>query len=189
MLMTQTAVRTLLSSDEHNATRVMDLLNRIVFANLQRMQVDKSLTLSLLDYNQGRLSLSGQHEHVLIMRAGGSVETIDTIDLGMPLGLEEDITRFIAEHVVHLQPGEGVVLFTDGITEAENAERNQFGLPRLVKLVGKHWQKPAEAIVTEIVNAVYDHIAANEVYDDITLVVFKRPLVTDAPNSQKALVK
>jgi PAS domain S-box-containing protein len=189
MLMTQTAVRTLLSSDEHDSKRVMDILNRTVFANLQRMQVDKSLTLSLLDYNQGKLSLSGQHEHVLIMRAGGSVETIDTIDLGMPLGLEEDITRFIAEHVVHLQPGEGVVLFTDGITEAENDARDQFGLPRLIDLVGKHWEKPAEAIVLEIINAVYDHIAAHEVYDDITLIVFKRPLVTDAPSSQKALAK
>lgn len=189
MLMTQTAVRTLLSSDEHDSKRVMDILNRTVFANLQRMQVDKSLTLSLLDYNQGKLSLSGQHEHVLVMRAGGSVETIDTIDLGMPLGLEEDITRFIAEHVVHLQPGEGVVLFTDGITEAENDTREQFGLPRLVDLVGKHWDKPAEAIVFEIINAVYDHIAAHEVYDDITLIVFKRPPVADAPTGQKALVK
>jgi PAS domain S-box-containing protein len=179
MLMTQTAVRTLLLSDEHDSKRIMDILNRTVFANLQRMQVDKSLTLSLLDYYQGTLSLSGQHEHVLVMRCDGSVETIDTIDLGMPLGLEEDITRFIAEHVVHLQPGEGVVLFTDGITEAENDARDQFGLPRLVELVGKHWNKPAEDIVYEIINAVYDHIAAHEVYDDITLIVFKRPQVAD----------
>ncbi|MEM7736757.1 MAG: SpoIIE family protein phosphatase, partial [Deinococcota bacterium] len=175
MLMTQTAVRTLLASNEHDPKRIMNILNQTVFDNLQRMQVDKSLTLSLLDYDQGTLRLSGQHEHVLIIRGNGTVEAIDTIDLGMPLGLEEDISHFIAEKMVHLDPGEGVVLFTDGITEAENDAREQFGLGRLITLIEQRWQQPAQAITDAIVQAVYDHVDGHTIYDDITLVVFKRP--------------
>jgi sigma-B regulation protein RsbU (phosphoserine phosphatase) len=175
MLMTQTAVRTLLASNEHDPKRIMNILNQTVFDNLQRMQVDKSLTLSLLDYDQGTLRLSGQHEHVLIIRGNGTVEAIDTIDLGMPLGLEEDISQFIAEKMVYLAPSEGVVLFTDGITEAENDAREQFGLGRLITLVEQHWQQPAQAITDTIVATVYDHVDGHTIYDDITLVVFKRP--------------
>ncbi|MEM6430526.1 MAG: SpoIIE family protein phosphatase, partial [Deinococcota bacterium] len=175
MLMTQTAVRTLLSSNEHDPKRIMNILNQTVFDNLQRMQVDKSLTLSLLDYDQGTLRLSGQHEHVLIIRGDGTVEAIDTIDLGMPLGLEEDISHFIAEKMIHLAPAEGVVLFTDGITEAENNTREQFGLSRLIKFIEERWQQPAQAITDAIIQAVYDHVDGHTIYDDITLVVFKRP--------------
>jgi PAS domain S-box-containing protein len=176
MLMTQTAVRTLLSSGEHDPKRIMNVLNKTVFDNLERMQVDKSLTLSLLDYEQGQLRLSGQHEYVLIIREGGQVETIDTMDLGMPLGLEADISRFIAEKTLELHPGEGVVLFTDGITEAENNTQEQFGLTRLTRLIEANWQQPAQVITDVITKAVYDYVGDHVIYDDITLVVFKRPV-------------
>ncbi|MEM7738475.1 MAG: PAS domain S-box protein, partial [Deinococcota bacterium] len=179
MLMTQTAVRTLLSSGEHDPKRIMNVLNKTVFDNLERMQVDKSLTLSLLDYEQGQLRLSGQHEYVLIIREGGQVETIDTMDLGMPLGLEADISQFIAEKTLELNPGEGVVLFTDGITEAENDSHEQFGLTKLTDLIQANWQQPAQGITDAITRAVYDHVDGHTIYDDITLVVFKRPTEDD----------
>ena len=179
MLMTQTAVRTLLSSNERDPRRMMSILNRTVFDNLQRMHVDKSLTLSLFDYCQGVLRVSGQHEYVVMMRQGGEIEVVDTIDLGVPLGLEADISRFINEQVLPLQPGEGAILFTDGITEAENIAGEQFGLPRLVALAKEHWQSPAAQISQAIVHSVEQHIAGHTVYDDITLVVLKRPQPED----------
>lgn len=181
MLMTQTAVRTLMSTDEHDPVRIMNILNQTVFDNLQRMNTNKSLTLSLLDYQGGeaggQLRVSGQHEHVLVMRNDGRVDVIDTLDLGMPLGLEADISSFVAEEVIDLAIGEGVILFTDGITEAENDKREQFGLERLVTLATHHWQAPAQAICDAVISAVYDYIGDHEIYDDITLLVFKR----DAP--------
>jgi phosphoserine phosphatase RsbU/P len=47
---------------------------------------------------------------------------VDTIDLGIPLGLEDTIDAFSAEVKRTLQPGEGLVLYTDGITEAANTQ-------------------------------------------------------------------
>ncbi|MEM6429293.1 MAG: SpoIIE family protein phosphatase [Deinococcota bacterium] len=186
MLMTQTAVRTLLSSGEHDPKRIINVLNKTVFDNLERMQVDKSLTLSLLDYERGQLRLSGQHEYVLVIREGGQVETIDTMDLGMPLGLEADISQFIAEKTLELNPGEGVVLFTDGITEAENNSREQFGLTRLTGLIAANWHQPAQAITDVITKAVYDYVDDHIIYDDITLIVFKRPVEDDVSVLAKA---
>ncbi len=60
-------------------------------------------------------SCRGQHEEALIVRRGGVIERIATIDLGFPLGLEADIAKFMRHISVALQPGDGVVLYTDCI--------------------------------------------------------------------------
>src|SRR4028118_1588447 len=131
MLMTQTAVRTLKEIHETDPVRFLDALNRTLYKNVQRMNSDKTLTLAILNYSQGRVSISGQHEETIIVRLGGEIERIDTIDLGLPIALAENITDFIDRTLVDLQPGDGIVLYTDGITEAKNMDRAQYGLERL----------------------------------------------------------
>ena len=89
--MTQSIVRGLLESGENNPVRLLDSLNRVVYGNLQRMEVDKSLTLCLLGYADGEAKLSGQHDDPIVVRADGPVELIDTMNLGFPIGLDSDI--------------------------------------------------------------------------------------------------
>jgi phosphoserine phosphatase RsbU/P len=73
-----------------------------------------------------------------------------------------------------LQPGDGVVLYTDGSTEAENLAREQYGLGRLCSVVSEHWAASAEVIKKCVVADVHQHMGAQRMYDDITLVVVKR---------------
>ena len=115
MIMVQTAVRALLQTNETDPRVFLDRINRTIYDNVQRMGSDKNLTLALLDYHSNCLALSGQHEEVLIVRSGGIIEQIDTIDLGFPIGLESDITGFIHQIQVQLNPGDVVVLYTDGV--------------------------------------------------------------------------
>ena len=82
MVMTQAAVRILSEIQEDNPVRFLNTLNATIYGNVQRMNSDKNLTLAILNYTQGKLSLSGQHEETLIVRFGGEVERISTIDLG-----------------------------------------------------------------------------------------------------------
>jgi sigma-B regulation protein RsbU (phosphoserine phosphatase) len=174
MLMTQMAVRTLLISGETDPVRFLDILNRTLFANVQRMGTDKNLTLSLIDYTAGEVRLSGQHEEMIVVRQGGEIELVDTIDLGFPIGLEDEIADFISHKTVHLEAGDGVVLYTDGITEAENAAGEQYGLERLCEVVRQHWGQSADGIKAAVIRDVQQHIDGHEVYDDITLVVAKQ---------------
>jgi serine phosphatase RsbU (regulator of sigma subunit) len=174
MIMVQTAVRTLLESEENDPLRFMDILNRTIYGNVQRMQSDKNLTLALVDYQDGVMKLTGQHEELLLVRSGGKVERIDTIDLGFPIGLEENISDFIADTQVTLASGDGVVLYTDGITEAENVKGLQYGLDRLCDIVSQHWQKSAEVIRQAVVDDLYAFIGDHHIYDDITLLVCKQ---------------
>lgn len=108
------------------------------------------------------------------MRRGGEMELVDTVDLGFPIGLESEITDFIGHTTLRLQPGDGVVLYTDGITEAENIAKEQFGLERLCKVVQEHWSQSAEAIKDAVVSRLKEYIGHQIVYDDITLVVVKQ---------------
>jgi serine phosphatase RsbU (regulator of sigma subunit) len=174
MIMVQTAVRTLLESEEDDPLRFMDILNRTIYGNVQRMQSDKNLTLALVDYQDGVMKLTGQHEELLLVRSGGKVERIDTIDLGFPIGLEENISDFIADTEVTLASGDGVVLYTDGITEAENVKGLQYGLDRLCDIVSLHWQKSADLIRQAVVDDLYAFIGDHHIYDDITLLICKQ---------------
>ncbi|GAB4286764.1 MAG: hypothetical protein Fur0025_19550 [Oscillatoriaceae cyanobacterium] len=174
MMMVQMAVRTLLKSGVTNPVQFLSLLNLATYGNLQRINCDKNMTLLLLDYHEGTFWASGQHEEIIIVRTSGEVEIIDTIDLGFPIGLEEDIADFVAATEVHLSPGDVVVLYTDGITEAENMEKVQYGLERLVELSRQHHHLSAHEINQLIIADLYQHIGKQTIYDDITLLVLKQ---------------
>jgi serine phosphatase RsbU (regulator of sigma subunit) len=174
MVMVQTAVRTLLESHETNPIRFLDILNRVIYGNIQRMRSDKNLTLALVDYQDGVLSLSGQHEELILVRSSGKIERIDTMDLGFPIGLEENISDFIASTRIPLAQGDGVVLYTDGITEAENDTGDQYGIDRLCTLVADNWQRSVEDVRQIVVDDLQQFVGNHTVYDDITLVVCKK---------------
>jgi sigma-B regulation protein RsbU (phosphoserine phosphatase) len=145
-----------------------------MYENARRMNSDKNMSLLLLDYYQGQLSIVGQHEEVIVVRAGGEIERIDTNDLGFPIGLEADISLFILQSKITLELGDLVVLYTDGITEAENINREFYGLDRLCQVIKHHNQDSAQFISDAIIKDLRKFIGVNRVYDDITLVVIKQ---------------
>jgi phosphoserine phosphatase RsbU/P len=174
MIMVQTAVRSLLQSEEPDPQAFLDRINQTIFKNVQRMGSNKNLTLALLDYRDGYLSLSGQHEEMIVVRTGGIVERIETIDLGFPIGLEENIAQFIDQVHVQLNPGDVVVLYTDGITEAENGLRQQYGVERLCEVVSQHWHCSTNDIQQAVIDDVRRHIGGHKIYDDMTLLILKQ---------------
>jgi sigma-B regulation protein RsbU (phosphoserine phosphatase) len=173
-IMVQTAVRTLMESEQRDPTKFLEILNRTIYKNIQRINSDKNLTFCLIDYQEGKLNLSGQHEEILVVRQGGLVERIDTIDLGFPIGLEETITDFVFSTQISLNSGDVVVLYTDGVTEAENDLGEQYGLEKLCQVVKQNWQKSAKEIKQFVIEDLRLYIGSQKVYDDITLVVLKK---------------
>jgi two-component system sensor histidine kinase ChiS len=174
MLIAQTAIRTLLESSQTDPVQFLDILNRTLYGNIQRMDSEKTMTLALVDYLDGMLNLSGQHEEIIIVRSDGAMEIIDTMNLGFPIGLEEDIADAIASEQVQLNSGDVVILYTDGITEAENINKELYGLKRLAEVVSNNYQHSAAAIKQAVIEDVRQHIGLQKVFDDITLVVLKQ---------------
>lgn len=174
ILIAQTALRTLLESNMTDSQGFLDVLNRTLYRAVQRMNCDKNMTLMLLDYNKGILRLSGQHEEVIIVRANGLVERIDTIDLGFPIGLVEDITEFVTFTEVELQAGDVVILYTDGITEAINSHKIAYGLERLIDAVRENMGGSVAEIKQAVIEDLRRFIGRQKIDDDMTLVVLKQ---------------
>ncbi len=174
MLMVQTAVRALLLNNVTDPARFIDVINNTIFSNVERMDSDKNLTLSLFDYQEGTLHFTGQHEDILIVRENGVVECIDTTNYGFIVGLIEDIREFIACAEIHLNVGDSLVLYTDGITEARNHQNKLYGLERLCTVVGQNWDESAAAIQRATIDDVQHFADGRAFIDDITLLVVKR---------------
>ncbi len=175
MLMVQTAVRTLLEHDETDPTHFLTVLNRTIYKNVQRMNCDKNLSLCILEYENGCIHISGQHEEILWVR-NGSIERLNTLDLGFPIGLEPHIDGWIDQLTIQLNPGDSLVLFTDGITEAENEAKKLYGIDRLCQVVEQQVQSSPSAIVQAIVADWRQYVGQHPIDDDITLVVLKRTI-------------
>jgi sigma-B regulation protein RsbU (phosphoserine phosphatase) len=174
MLMVQTAVRTLLASNETDPQRFLSIVNKVIYQNIQRISSDKNLTLSLMDYSDGMIRLTGQHEEVIIVRTDGTLERVDTTGLGLPVGMDEDISDFLSDIEIKLAVGDVVILFTDGVTEAERTDTKQYGVERLCEVVLRNHDKPSQEIKDAVIDDVMAHIGNNKIYDDITVLVIKR---------------
>jgi serine phosphatase RsbU (regulator of sigma subunit) len=180
MLMTQTAIRTLLASGQTNPRYFLTTLNRAMYENMQRMKNRRNLSLTLLDYvpqpdgEVATLTVSGQHELILVVRRDGQVDLVDTTDLGFPIGMVPQIDNWVTERSIELQVGDGLVLYTDGLTEATNREGYYYGLERLCALVSEHWAKSVDDIKDAIVFDVNQFIGTEKLADDLTFVVIKR---------------
>jgi len=174
MLMARMGVRTLLTSDETDPARFLSILSQTVYANVKRMQTDKNLNLALLDYKSGKLMLSGQIQQLIVVRKDGQVELHTAPNSSTQPDLTDNLANFAVEASVQLQPGDGVVLYTQGIINAESTEGELYGLERLCGLVSRYWEQPAEAIKQVVVEDVHAHIDPQKMHNDLTLIVVKQ---------------
>ncbi|MDD4907995.1 MAG: SpoIIE family protein phosphatase [Candidatus Omnitrophica bacterium] len=115
---------------------------------------------------------SAGHEHILVYHSDN--RKVDSImGGGFMLGMMPDINNFLEDHEVVFNSGDKIVLYTDGVTEARNTAEELFGLPRLIEVISKHGNKPAQELLDSVKEEVYSFIGTREQYDDITLVVME----------------
>ncbi len=120
-------------------------------------------------------STNAGHNPPLLFRTKKKIERLSKG--GLVLGFLAD--RQYAEQVVNIEPGEVLVLYTDGIPEAIGPSEgkiteNLFGEERLIETVKSKLSKSASEIQAAILKAITDHTANIPQSDDITLVVIKR---------------
>jgi predicted ATPase/serine phosphatase RsbU (regulator of sigma subunit)/tRNA A-37 threonylcarbamoyl transferase component Bud32 len=186
MLMLQTAIRTLVLAGNREAVKFFQTLNQVIYENAHRINSERNLTLAVLEYelSSGCLRLSGQHEEMLVVRANQQMQRIDTIDLGFPIGLVAEIEQFIDQIELKLSPGDGIVLYTDGIPEAANLAGDFYGLERLYSVICEFWSRPAAAICEAVIQDLKLHIGEQKVFDDVTLLVVKRKTDNSSTSSE-----
>jgi serine phosphatase RsbU (regulator of sigma subunit) len=145
-----------------------------------------TLVITEIDPRTHELTIaSAGHQSILVRRAGSTVEEIVSEGAGPPLGAVRDADY--RPTLVGLEPGDVVVLYSDGLTDALDQDRNFFGLRRLRAEIA---QAPdgAAAVGESILAAVRNHFAGRSQFDDITIVCFGRdgecPPRSEPPGTQ-----
>jgi serine phosphatase RsbU (regulator of sigma subunit) len=115
-------------------------------------------------------AVNAGHLPLLIRRVDGTVEQIESS--GLPLGILE--LAAYTESTSRLDPGDIVVLFTDGLTEAEDEEEEEFGVDRVSEVVAGLAEPNANSTCDAILEAVGAHTNGAPLQDDATLLVVER---------------
>ncbi len=108
------------------------------------------------------------HEPVIVYRPG-EARFLFAESRALPLGITPDAAY--SREVIPLEPGDLVFLYTDGVNEAMNKEREQFGIGRLQETIRGAYPDTIEAVMNTILTAVEWHSAGMPRHDDTTIVV------------------
>ena len=166
---------TLLRAVGHLSAEPDDVLARVNRPLCRDNEASMFVTLffAVYDLKTGALTYSsGGHPPPYIVRAGGGIDRLPQTR-GAGLGVSASIA--FGSGTVQLEHGDGLLLYSDGVTEAMDPAGNMFGAERLeatLSAAGPH-EGPAHMMVA-VRTAIDDFAAGAEQYDDITLVGFRR---------------
>jgi len=148
-------------------------LNAVLYENVRRrLRRDEHATLTLLRYHSdGCLEFAGAHEELVVYRARlGNCERLPTPGLWAGI-LESPPPGSVATGACRLEPGDVLLLYTDGVIEARNSELGMFGIDRLCQTLERVAQHPATAIRDHILLELGAWTTRQR--DDLTLVVLR----------------
>lgn len=158
---------------------VLREMNRLVRGQL-REDMFVTMLYVVVDTAAGtaRMARAG-HEPLLLVRPGregGPAEVTRLLPEGMALGMVESelFDAVLEERCALLKPGDSLLFYTDGLTEATNRRGKEFSLDRLIDLAADSATLGAAEIQSRILESVRDFSGLEAAPDDLTLVVLKR---------------
>jgi serine phosphatase RsbU (regulator of sigma subunit) len=156
-------------------TQPHDILQRMNYFLLPQLPSGRFMTIghALYKPDTGQLKWARAGHGPALLRRAASSEVVQLFGDGFPIGFLPDTTYELVE--ANLAPGDFMVLYTDGLTEAQNPSMEQFGLERLCSVMsGLPANLRAAEMVGRIIDAFSDFLEDRLLKDDVTLVLLKR---------------
>ena len=127
---------------------------------------------------QGALDyINAGHPSPILIRRNGNADEAFT-EGSFPVGLVPEAEYCTAR--VKLEPGDTLVLFSDGVTEAMDPQEDLFGVPRLVKLLTGHNETPLDELQKLVLEGVENFARGTSQADDLTLLLVRYRAATTA---------
>jgi sigma-B regulation protein RsbU (phosphoserine phosphatase) len=172
MSMSCALLRSYILENPANPEQVFNIVNRRI---QEDSDTDQFVTvfLGILDPKTGSMiySNAGHNPPLLIQNSAGKSATL-LARTGPALGILEDITW--DQRQTRLEPGDEMVLYTDGITDAENARQEFYGLDRLIKIVQNTHGLSAQALLDALIGDLHQFTGNAAQFDDIALMILQR---------------
>jgi serine phosphatase RsbU (regulator of sigma subunit) len=172
MMMAQTSLLTTVSGMAGQPpSKVLAWVNTVIKENIERLGTDRYMTMTALRLDSERILFAGQHQDLLIHRADKhEVEVI--VSRGTWLGIVDDLEGLLKDEELRLSPGDVLLLYTDGVTEAANSAGDMYGDVRLREALRQN----AHLDVGRLVERLADEVSrfTDKQSDDVTLVAVRR---------------
>lgn len=126
--------------------------------------------LGILEISTGKLTASnGGHEYPAVC-SGGKFELLE-YKHGVALGLFNGVKY--TDYEITLKKGDGIFVYTDGVAEANNADKNLFGTDRLIEALNRSPDASPEDILKNVRSAVDGFVKEEPQFDDLTMLCLK----------------
>jgi serine phosphatase RsbU (regulator of sigma subunit) len=132
-----------------------------------------SAVYAVLDVPHASLTMARAGHCPVILISGDSSELVRPSGIGLGLTNGPQFAQATEEREIKLKHGDICIFYTDGITEARNAEMEEYGYERLVQVAGECRDCSAEVMKDKILQSVRTFIGQGAYTDDVTLVVVK----------------
>jgi serine phosphatase RsbU (regulator of sigma subunit) len=176
MALSRTLIRTYAPEYPNRPARLLDVVNRRIIADIHS-GLFLTLFYGILDPATGNLTYCNAGHpppYILLPQAGAPGNAIQVEALhrtGMPVGISEETSWETAS--ARVPPGALLLLYTDGISEAQNPGGELFGEAKILEAVGAVQDRPPREILDALVSSVYAFAGPQPQVDDITLVVLR----------------
>jgi phosphoserine phosphatase RsbU/P len=159
-----------LASASGSLSELVGGLNRQVCANSQAGRFTTAF-LAELNPSNGDLSyLCAGHNPPILKREDGTVERLKSDN--MPLGIE--LMESYKTGSTRIEPHDLLVIYTDGVTEARDESRNEFGETRLLSFIQVAGQERSALTLSNLMRTVDEFVGAAPQHDDITCMIVRR---------------
>ncbi|CBL44802.1 similar to sigma factor SigB regulation protein [gamma proteobacterium HdN1] len=175
MMMMRTAIRSLITCGTLDLVNTLVRLNEVAYNQARHSGTQHYMTGSLLEYDGGsQYRLTGQHEDVIIVRSERSVEILDTGSLGVPIGIIHDIASAVSQLTLRLAPDQLLLLYTNGLIDAQNLSGQSFGIERITEIARAHFGKSAHEVHRKILESLAAFSEGVQAQDDVSIIVIRQ---------------
>ena len=169
MMRSKTAIRSFAESSQSPT----EILNKVNLTLCDGNDADMFVTvwIGIIDLKNGEMSCANVgHEFPAIYRANSEYELLEDVH-SMPLAVSEAAKA--KEYKLKLNPGDKIFVYTDGVPEAINTKKEQYGTDRLIKVLNDNKNDLFKKLLPKVREDVAKFADGEEQFDDITMLGFE----------------
>jgi serine phosphatase RsbU (regulator of sigma subunit) len=171
MALSRTLLRTYAMQYPDHPETALQLANERILADTETEQF-VTLFYGVLDPKTGSLVYANAGHNPSFVINESQAEPLSLGHTGIPLGMFPGMDW--QQKRVQLAPGDVLVMYTDGVPEAQNAAQAELGEAPMITAVRAHLSAPVSVIETAVLDALRDFVGDAPQFDDITLMIVKR---------------
>lgn len=170
MMISKILIKNRLKAGDSPSAALGKVNNQLIETNNIKPKQFVTVWLAVLELSTGKgKAANAGHEHPVLKRADGAYELVEYRH-SPPVSLVKGLK--FREHDFELKPGDRLFVYTDGVAEAKNIEREMFGTDRLLSVLNSDQNASPQQVLENVINGINAFVGDAEQFDDITMLGF-----------------